>query len=183
MTPEQEAVIRVTVDALESFDVPYFITGSVAMLFHGNIRLSHDADIAFDESHVELPSRLQDHLGDSFYVSIPEGKLEQFNVIAGDIGYKVDFFPIGRSAFDRSQFARRVRGPLANRDAWFASLEDLMLSKLRWHAGSNSELQWRDLIGLISLHGDTLDRAYLERWADDLGLRTHLDRLLGEVLQ
>lgn len=176
MNGEQEDVLGSFIDALESIGVPYFVTGSVAMMFHGNVRMSHDADIAFDAAHANLPQRLRERLGAAVYVDAPETALQQFNAIIGDIGYKVDFWPI-HDAFGQSQLARRVRGVIAGRDTWIASVEDLILSKLRWYAQSNSALQWRDLFGLLTLHRDHLDRAYLTRWVDALGLQTHWDQL------
>ena len=49
MTPEeQQDILGVFVDALEQMAVPYFLTGSLAMMYHGSVRVTHDADIAFD---------------------------------------------------------------------------------------------------------------------------------------
>lgn len=180
MLVEQEDVLAVFIRELESLDIPYFLTGSVAMLFHGNIRASHDADIAFDAAHRDLPERLRERLGAAVYVDVPERELRPFNAIAAATGYKVDFWPVS-DAFGQSQLERRVRGVIAGRDAWIASIEDLILSKLRWYAQSKSALQWQDLFGLMTLHCDDLDRAYLERWADELGLREQLDRLWASL--
>lgn len=179
MTPEQERAVGMIIEVLEELRVPYFVTGSVAAIFHGVVRLSHDADIAFAASHGNLPKQLSERVP-SVYVDVPDEKKRQFNAIAATIGYKIDFWPLEDTPFDRSQFARRVRGTIAGRPAWFASLEDLILSKLDWYNRGKSELQWRDLTGLVAEHCDTLDRVYLERWADELGLRAHLDRLLRE---
>ena len=52
-------------------------------------------------------------------------------------------------------------------------IEDLVLAKLSWSAGT-SELQLRDCAQLLRVNADTLDRAYLERWAARLGLADRL---------
>jgi hypothetical protein len=180
LVEEQEAMLEKLVRTLEASGVPYFFTGSVAAAFHGAVRQSHDADIAFDviRGHA-LPSTLRDHGNPALYIDIPDREQRQFNVIAADIGFKVDFWPLGASPFDREQLRRRVRGNMFGGQTWFASIEDLILSKLDWHARSGSELQWRDVELLFNEHRNTLDRAYLERWAEELGLRQHLGRLLG----
>ena len=178
MTHEQERILGPIIDHLEALGVPYFITGSIAGRYHGVDRGTHDADIAFDATRSDFPQQLADRIGDALYVDVPEGAMRQFNAIAAEVDFKVDFWPIGDDPFARSQLSRRIRGTIFGRKTWIASIEDLILSKLRWYAASNSELQWRDLTRLFALHRDTLDRAYLERWADDLGLRAHLERLL-----
>lgn len=180
MTPEQEDVLGSFIDALEAMETPYFLTGSVAMMFHGNVRMSHDADIAFAAGHTSLAQRLRERLGAAVYVDAPSGDAEPFNAIAAATGYKVDFWPIA-GTFGQSQLARRIRGNIAGRSAWVASVEDLILSKLRWYAQSESALQWRDCFGLVSMHHTALDRAYLAHWADVLGIRKHLDDLLTSV--
>lgn len=180
MEHEQERILGAILDHLEAMGVPYFITGSIAGLHYGIDRATHDADIAFDASHREFPRALSDRIGTAMYVDVPENEIRQFNVIAAESDFKVDFWPIGDDPFARSQLARRVQGRIFGRTAWFANIEDLVLSKLRWYAKSDSELQWRDLTRMVALHRDTLDHAYLERWADDLGLREHLDRLLEQ---
>lgn len=174
---EQEEMLGKLVEVLEVSGVPYFFTESVAAAFHGAVRQSHDADIAFDATRNGFPQQLADRIGNVLYVDVPEGAIRQFNAVAADIGFKVDFLPLDASPFGREQLRRRVRGDGFGGQTWFASIEDLILAKLDWHARSGSELQWRDLTLLTSIHRDALDRAYLERWANELGLRTHLDRL------
>ena len=40
-----------------------------------------------------------------------------------------------------------------------------------------SERQDRDVVGVLVAQGDALDIAYLDRWADDLGLSNDLARV------
>lgn len=52
---------------------------------------------------------------------------------------------------------------------WVASLEDLLLAKLVWSAGT-SELQLRDCGVLIRLNGGAIDWPYIDQWAPVLGV-------------
>ncbi len=45
-------------------------------------------------------------------------------------------------------------------------------------SGGQSEQQLRDILGVIAVQGDRLDRAYLEATAAELGLAEELRRLL-----
>ena len=46
--------------------------------------------------------------------------------------------------------------------------------------GEVSERQWRDAVGVLGIQHDEIDRAYLQRWADALGLSDLLSRALAE---
>ncbi len=63
--------------------------------------------------------------------------------------------------------------------AYMASPEDVVLSKLERYrlSGQVSECQWEDLLGVLRVQGNRLDRAYLQHWAAALGLAD----LLGEA--
>ncbi len=52
-----------------------------------------------------------------------------------------------------------------------ASPEDTILTKLEWARKSgDSEKQLRDVAGVLDVTGDSLDRSYVERWANALGV-------------
>ena len=55
--------------------------------------------------------------------------------------------------------------------------EDAILTKLEWsRAGDDSERQLRDAAGVLELN-PSVDRAYIARWARDLGVSDLWDRL------
>jgi hypothetical protein len=78
--------------------------------------------------------------------------------------------------FDRSKMERRRLesfGETDNQQFWVASPEDLVLAKLLWRQRSQSEKQWRDVLGVLKVQGETLDFDYLFQWADALDLQKH----------
>ena len=52
-----------------------------------------------------------------------------------------------------------------------------MLRKLDWYrsTGNESERQWRDVVGILRIHGDVMDRSYLDETARQLNLGALLD--------
>jgi len=44
--------------------------------------------------------------------------------------------------------------------------------------GETSDRQWRDILGIVRVQGHALDRAYLARGAETLGVSELLDRAL-----
>jgi hypothetical protein len=65
----------------------------------------------------------------------------------------------------------------------FVTPEDILLAKLHWFksGGEVSELQWRDIEGVIRACAVTMDRGYLERSAAKLGVLDLLNKALGEA--
>jgi hypothetical protein len=61
----------------------------------------------------------------------------------------------------------------------FASPEDLILSKLLWGQQTQSEKQWRDVLGIVKVQADRLDAEYLSLWAEHLGLVELLVQVLA----
>ncbi len=100
-----------------------------------------------------------------------------FNVLHLEKLVKLDLIVRKDEPFRRHEFARRMRVRLAGFDAWIATREDLILSKLVWAEPSGSELQLRDVRALLA---GGADLGYLRRWAADLGVAEMLERLLDE---
>jgi hypothetical protein len=87
----------------------------------------------------------------------------------------------GNSDFDRAKLARRQLVSISldeNECFWLISPEDLILAKLQWGARSQSEKQWRDVLGVMKVQGDNLDRSVLAEWAETIGLKPNLNRAL-----
>ncbi|MDB4980113.1 MAG: hypothetical protein JWM82_865 [Myxococcales bacterium] len=58
---------------------------------------------------------------------------------------------------------------------------DTLISKLEWaKQGGGSELQLRDVAGILQLRGDELDHTYIEHWVVELGLTDIWFRARGD---
>lgn len=106
-----------------------------------------------------------------------------FNVIQFSSGFKVDIYILGTRPFDQEEFRRRIPYDDHRRQLWVATPEDLILSKLDWYraGGEVSERQWRDVLGMLQIHGQQLDQDYLKRWATTLGVEHLWRRALEQV--
>lgn len=85
-----------------------------------------------------------------------------FNVIHLETGFKIDLIIRKSRPFSRAEFARRLTAEMAGRPRWFASPEDVILSKLEWSKMGNSERQFLDALNVARVQGRSLDRAYLD---------------------
>ena len=165
------------VRALEDMQVRFLIGGSLASSAMGTPRASLDADIVAD-LRAEHADELVSRLGTAFYASgdmIREAvrSRSSFNVVHIASGFKVDVFILKNRAFDRQAFERvvvRAWPGESRRDVPFCSAEDIILHKLEWYriGGEVSERQWSDVVGVVQVQGDRLDRDYIQKWSAEL---------------
>jgi len=188
--PDVLGVTMRVAHALEAIGVPYRIGGSLASSAFGIARATLDADLVADlkPEHIEpLVSRLQGE----FYIS-PEAvrqavqRRSSFNLIHLASMFKVDVFVLKPRPFDRQAFARGVRRTVDEAgtfEAFFTTPEDIVLHKLEWYrqGGEVSERQWQDVLGVLKVQGDQLDRAHLQRWAGELGVTALLAKAFEEA--
>lgn len=92
-----------------------------------------------------------------------------FNMIHNELVVKVDCVVRKDSEYRREEFARRREVDIDGRRIGLVTPEDLILSKLEWAKESRSHMQLDDVRNLLR-SVQNLDRAYLDLWADRLGV-------------
>ena len=174
----------------DGLGIRYLVGGSLASSVYGIPRATQDADFVADVrlSHVELIAAA---LSSEFYVdgdmirdAINRGS--SFNVIYLATMFKVDVFIPGADAWSRQEMKRaraeELESPEGLVTIHFASPEDTLLHKLVWYKLGNqiSDRQWSDVLGILKIQGDSLDRAYLEQWATVLDISDLLFRAIRQ---
>lgn len=179
MTSELD-VLRIVSDRLARLGIPFMLTGSYAMAYYATPRMTRDLDlvVALEAARID---HLQSAFSADFYVDADAVReavrtVRLFNLMHLESGIKVDMFLKKATPYRDLEFDRRQSVELSGIRTWLVSREDLILSKLAWARDSGSELQMRDVQALLT---DTLDTAYLRRWAAELGVLNQLDRLLS----
>jgi hypothetical protein len=176
---------------LERLGVAYYLGGSVVSSTHGIPRSSLDVDMVADlaPKHV-LP--LVNALKLIYYIDAQMildaiARRSCFNLIHLATSFKVDVFavkdrPYDRVALDRIQ-RQCVHAENASTNFFLASPEDIVLAKLEWYRLGDevSERQWGDVIGVLKIQGDSLDRLYLDQWAAELRVADLLAKAWKEV--
>lgn len=170
---------------LERLRITYAVTGGMALFVWGRPRFTYDVDIIIklDPDAIDRLARALRALHEYGYISeeamhsawLRKG---EFNFIDGRSGIKVDFWVIKESPFEREQIARRIVRKIKGESVYFISPEDLVLSKLLWHAESESARQLDDVESVLRVQ-KKLDTAYLRKWA-----RRHAtSRILASLLK
>jgi hypothetical protein len=163
--------------ALDANDIPYMVTGSVGAMIFGRPRLTNDLDVVVELDPKQVDTLARQFDSEDFYFPPREAVREdiarrgQFNILHIRSGSKIDIILRKETAYAREAFARRTRVPFtAHLDAASATPEDIILSKLLFYREGGSEKHLADIQGILVVSGQVLDRAYLARWVDQLGL-------------
>ncbi|MCU0541637.1 MAG: hypothetical protein MUE44_05530 [Oscillatoriaceae cyanobacterium Prado104] len=171
---------------LESLAIPYYITGGVAAIAYGEPRTTRDLDVAIALSPTAIDSLVEALELNGFYVpgveDIRSGRMPTLGITHIETISRADLMVAGASEFERLKFDRRraIEMPEGGY-LYFISPEDLVLAKLAWGCNSRSEKQWRDVLGILKVQAETLDRAYLIEWAGRLDIAVDLARALTEA--
>jgi hypothetical protein len=184
MTTQKEFLEHL-IGLLERAGIPYMVAGSMSSSLHGRPRATQDADLVIDPTEDQLESLIA-LLEKGYYVS-RDAALDalrhrtMFNVIDLAGGWKADLIIRKDRPFSRQEFERRRQIDAMGRMLWVVSPEDIILSKLEWMRGRQSEVQYSDALGVAVTQWTNLDLKYLHKWAGQLGIESMLIRLLKEA--
>ncbi len=173
-------IVRDISDRFEQAGVPYMLTGSMAMNYYAQPRMTRDIDVVIAIAPEDV-DRVVALFRPQYYVSeesIREALVNEsiFNLIHQDSVIKMDCIVRKRSEYRRVEFERRQRISILDFTTFIVSKEDLIISKLFWAKDSHSEIQLGDVKNLLATG---YDAAYLQRWTRELGL----DNLFKECLK
>lgn len=156
--------------------IPYMVTGSVALNIYLLPRSTYDIDIV-----VEIPYRKVNEFlklfETDFYIHHETVKTElshrgigMFNVIDHKSGYKIDFIVLQNKPYEIEKFNNRKTFNFEDIPISVCRPEDLVISKLQWIQELQSERQMNDIRNLLQY--PNLDINYIEHWISELKLQT-----------
>lgn len=190
MNTEINLAVELFVKTLEQLNIPYYIGGSIASSVYGISRATMDIDLVSElrQEHVKFLVQTlgKDYFIDEAMIADAIQNKSSFNLIHLSTMIKIDVFISSGRVFDKISFSRRKKDKLTEEadsaQVFLCSAEDIILSKLEWYkaGGSVSERQWKDIIGVIKVQGNLLDKNYLTKWAEELGVKDLLDKALEE---
>ena len=189
--PDLLTAVEPVVKAFEKLGVPYYIGGSVASSAYGIARMTLDVDMVTVLAPENVSSFVE-MLKANYYISeemILDAiqRKSSFNIIHLETMLKVDIFISKDRPYNNEVFRRKRKERLddeqGSAEVFLASSEDIILNKLDWYhlGGDISEQQWNDILGVIKVQSDLLDKKYLSHWATELGLSNLLAKAFRDA--
>jgi len=175
-----------TAQRLDQAGIEYMLTGSMALNFYGHIRATNDIDIVIQVGPSDA-NRIYQLFREDCYInedSVTTAIAQQglFNIIDNEDVFKVDFIVAKDNVYTEAQFKRRHKIPIEEERVLFViSPEDLIISKLAWSQDSLSEMQENDIRNILNISADSLDKVYLETWAERHGVKERLDQIYDTI--
>lgn len=177
-------VIHELVGLFDRLQLPYAIMGGIAVRAHGLPRPTFDVDFVVTVPRERLADLFAaiEHLG----YTVPEqyrggwvdsvGGMPLFKVrlFLGGRGIDADIF-LAENEFQASVMSRRITEDVEGKSVRLITAEDLILFKLL--AGRPRDLL--DIKDILFMQGQ-LDAAYMQRWAEPLGVARQLEQALAE---
>lgn len=140
-------IVRDVSTKLESAGIAYMLTGSMAMNYYAQPRMTRDIDlvVAIVPGDIDSIVRL---FHPDYYISrdaVSESIAQEslFNLIHQESVIKVDCIVRKSNSYRRAEFEGRQRIAIEDFSIWITSKEDLIISKLAWAKDSHSEVQLR----------------------------------------
>lgn len=169
--------LATVVDALEANEIPYMLTGSIALMHYGLDRSTKDVDLVVQHDG-DMLRKLSQALPGSFRVK-PQLSFETITgttkteIHVQGTPYIVELFRLSDHPHDQARFQNRRRGRYIDRDIWIPRLEDALLAKLRWMRPQHAE----DLKVMLGIQWHQIDWSYLQDWAARLEVSGTLSEL------
>jgi len=189
--PDILMALQPVIEAFEKLSIPYYIGGSIASSIYGMARATMDVDIVADinSNHISLLRQKleKDYYIDEETIADAIGKRSSFNLIHLKSMIKIDVFIHKNEPYQNEALRRKIEENLDESEPsskyYFSSPEDIVINKLQWYeiGGRVSERQWLDIIGVIKVQCDSLNKKYLQDWSNKLGLYDLLEKAFSDA--
>lgn len=166
---------------LDDLNIPYIVTGGMAVHIWGHPRFTADIDIVIELKTNDIDTLASELLKINKIGYIDKDNMHEalanqgeFNFIDPTYGVKVDFWVNPTSL----ELKRRKAIDVLGQQVYFISPEDLILSKLRWYKISPSSRHSEDIESILKISGDILDKDYLFKQSRKQETWDELNKLL-----
>jgi hypothetical protein len=182
----QFKLLKEVITFLNQADTSYMLTGSIVSSFQGEPRSTHDIDMMIQLDKEKIDSLLLAFPSPTYYIDkdmVLDGikSKKMFKLLNTETGDKIDFYPLPDNEYESVRFSRKIPEDINGLKVWITSVEDTIISKLRWCKLSNgSEKQFKDALNVFEVQYEILDFPYIDEWIRKLNLTDLYKRLQKE---
>jgi len=157
---------------LERAGFTYMITGSVAGVFYGEPRVTHDVDLVLALKQSDTARIGELFPLEEFYCPPEEIILQEvlraqrghFNLIHHQSGFKADVYLANRDPLHRWALSERRMVDVDGEPVHVAPLEYVIVRKLEFFREGGSEKHLRDIEAMLRVSGELVREDVLRRW-------------------
>ena len=175
---QEHSIFHIFTSRLNIFNIRYMITGSVAVIVYGELRMTHDIDLVMELEYEDTERFVDAFPMDTFYcppaevikVELGRSFRGHFNLIHHETGFKADIYLRGRDPLHEWALNNRKKTDFDGEYIWVAPVEYVILRKLEYYKEGKSEKHLRDIKGILSISADDINFEELEKRVESLGL-------------
>ncbi|MBI2341253.1 MAG: hypothetical protein HYU98_00765, partial [Deltaproteobacteria bacterium] len=104
-----------------------------------------------------------------------------FSIIHNKSDLKIDFWILKESSSEKEKFGRRKKVSLFGMPTYIISAEDMVLTKLEWFKRSNNTKHLDDAVGIIRVQAGKLNKAYIMRALEKLGIKRYWNKAVKKA--
>lgn len=178
--------IWVFLNKIEDAKFTYFVTGSVASIFYGEPRLTHDIDLVLhlekkDVNHFCTVFPLSDFYcppEEVLQIEINRHPYGHFNLIHHNSGFKADIYLEGNEPLHKWAFQNRKRIQISlGTSLWLAPPEYIIIRKLEFYREAGSDKHLRDIRNMLPQIEMDLDTVFLSAQLSNRGLEKYWQQI------
>jgi len=183
---EQTDLFLMFTTPLEEAHIDYMATGSVASMMYGIPRFTHDLDLVIVLPADRTVCISTGFPADRFYCPPAEVLLIEsrrprrghFNLIHHETGFKADVYIHQTDELETWGLQHKTRIDLAEgQGLWVAPPEYVILRKLEFYREGTSQKHVNDIVGMLEVSGDRIDRAVIQEWVHRRNLQPQWDEV------
>jgi hypothetical protein len=176
---DELSILKKVIKKLNKNKIPYMITGSVAMSYYSQPRMTRDIDIVVEISDIEKFYNLfrVDYYIDIEMIEKSISNESMFNIIHSTEIIKIDFIIRKNSEYRKMEFERKKQVKFGKDYIYIVSIEDLIISKLIWSIDSHSQIQLNDVKNLLK---EEINLEYIKEWSKKLQIHSILEEIINE---
>lgn len=168
------------IEPLEKNRILYFVTGSIATIFYGEPRLTHDVDIVLHLDSADISSFARLFPQDEFYcppreiiqIEAKRRPYGHFNLIHHVSGFKADVYADAGDPLHKWAFIHRNHAELTKAlKIWLAPPEYIIIRKLEYFREGGSQKHLEDIAKMLPMVQSELKTGFLHSEIAGRGLK------------
>ncbi len=177
--------VLATLDALEELEISYILVGSFSTNYYGLPRSTEDADFVV---HLEnkSPRQIAARLGPAFRLD-PQMSFETVTLTTRHVvevlgsPFTIELFQLSEDEHDQARFARRRTVEYLERRVSLPTVEDVIITKLRWAMDGGRAKDRKDAQEVIAVQQNAIDWDYVQLWTARHGTQPLLDEIRNSI--